>query len=327
MPQLRVSFAVEAWPLKSAFIIARGAKTEAHVVVASVTDGTYVGRGESVPYARYGETIENVTAAIEEVGPLTDRVRLKSQLPAGAARNALDCALWDLESRQSGRSVTELAGLPPQRPLETAFTLSLGSPDDMAAAALHVPHLKLLKLKLGGNGDDQRMRAVRRARPDARIIADANEAWSEEMLVPFIECAASTGVELIEQPLPAGRDGALSNIARKVAVCADESVHTTADLESLVERYDAVNIKLDKTGGLTEALEMVKRARALGFDVMSGCMVSTSLAMAPALLIAGFARWVDLDGPLLLKEDRPLGLKIENGIIAPLAPGLWGGGS
>lgn len=314
----------EAWPLAKPFIIARGAKTEAHVIVAHVAAGNVSGRGEAVPYARYGETVEAALHVLRALpAPLT-RARVGELLPAGAARNALDCALWDLEAKLAGKRAWELAGLPAPQTAMTCFTISLGEPAQMAADAKAVPQLKLLKLKLGGDGDDARMLAVREARPDARIVADANEAWGLDQLEPFLAAAAAAGVELIEQPLPAGADAALSQIARPVPVCADESAHTSADLAALAARYDAVNIKLDKTGGLTEALAMARAAKAQGFKIMVGSMVGTSLAAAPAMLLADYADWVDLDGPLLLARDRAPPLDIVDGWIRAPAPELWG---
>ena len=314
----------EAWPLAKPFVIARGAKTEAHVVVAHVAGGGHSGRGEAVPYARYGESVEDAVKALNGLqGPLT-RARLPELLPAGAARNALDCALWDLEAKRAGKRVWDLAGLPLPPPAMTCYTLSLGTPEQMAADAKAAAHLKLLKLKLGGAGDPERMAAVRAARPDARIVADANEAWMVDQLEPFLAAAAVAGVELIEQPLPAADDTALAHIARAVPVCADESAHTSADLARLAGRYDAVNIKLDKAGGLTEALVMAQLAQAAGFKIMIGSMVATSLAAAPALLLTGYADWVDLDGPLLLARDRDPPLMIVDGWISPPPPELWG---
>jgi L-alanine-DL-glutamate epimerase-like enolase superfamily enzyme len=323
-PPRLVAATAEAWPLAKAFVIARGAKTEAHVVVAHVAGGGHQGRGEAVPYARYGESVEDALEALDTLASPLDRKLLSSLLPAGAARNALDCALWDFEAKRAGRRAWELAGLPAPEPVVTCFTISLGTPEAMAAEAAAVRHLPLLKLKLGGDGDDARMAAVRAARPDARIVADANEAWSEHQLVPFLAAAAAAGLELIEQPLPVGEDAALAGIERPVPICADESAHTSADLAGLAGRYDAVNIKLDKTGGLTQALVMAKAATASGFKIMVGSMVGTSLAAAPAMLLAGFADWVDLDGPLLLARDRTPPLAIENGIISPPEPALWG---
>lgn len=323
MRGLTVDVRSETWPLREAFVISRGAKLAAEVVVVEISDGRHTGRGEAVPYARYGETVAGVVAAIAAF-TATTREALQAALPAGAARNALDCALWDLEAKRAGVSVAALVGraIPPST--LTAFTLSLGTPDAMADKARSVPHLKLLKLKLGGAGDAERMAAVRAARPDARLVADANEAWTPELLEPLLAVAADLGFEAIEQPLPADADAALAGIRRPVVVCADESVHTRADLPRLIDRYDAVNIKLDKAGGLTEALAMAVEARRAGLAIMVGSMVSTSLAVAPALLLAGDARWVDLDGPLLLARDRDGGLAIRDGIISPPAPSLWG---
>jgi L-alanine-DL-glutamate epimerase-like enolase superfamily enzyme len=249
---------------------------------------------------------------------------LQGSLPAGAARNALDCALWDLEAKSRGIAAHLLAGLPEPRAAETCFTLSLGTPEAMAAKAHSVPQLKLLKLKLGGDGDAERMHAVRAARPDARLVADANEAWTPDMLAPLLAVAAQERFEVIEQPLPADQDAMLEGMARPVPVCADESLHTRAELACVARRYDAINIKLDKAGGLTEALLLKQEAERLGLEIMVGCMVATSLAMAPALLLAQGARWVDLDGPLLLARDREHGLGIENGIIQPPSRALWG---
>ncbi len=321
---LRLEAAAERWRLAEPFVISRGTKTEAHVVVATVLRGKHSGRGEAIPYARYGETVDSVLAAIRDAQPVSDRTRLASILSAGAARNALDCALWDLEAKESGRAACDLAGFPALRPVETCFTLSLGTPADMAAKARSVPHLRLLKLKLGGEGDAARMAAVRAARPDARLVADANEAWTPAMLAPLLAAARDAGFELVEQPLPAGDDEALATIQRAVPICADESAHTTADLAGLIGRYDAVNIKLDKAGGLTEALVMAAAARARGLRIMAGCMVATSLAMAPAMILAQGADWVDLDGPLLLARDRPHGIEIRDGIVTPPSPLLWG---
>lgn len=328
MPGLTLSIDVEAWRLKSAFVIARGAKTEAKVVTVAISDGTATGRGECVPYARYGETVEGVVALLARVQAdpscISSREALASALPAGAARNALDCALWDLESKRQGVRAAVLASLTTLAPLETCYTLSLDTPEAMASAARAVPHLKLLKLKLGGAGDDARLGAVREARPDARLVADANEAWTPEMLEPLLASAAQARVELIEQPLPAASDEVLDTIPHTVPICADESAHTRTDIPLLARRYDAVNIKLDKTGGLTEALAMATAARAAGLKIMVGSMVSTSLALAPAFLVAQGADWVDLDGPLLLAADRPHGFQIQDGIIAPPDAALWG---
>mgnify|MGYP000719336553 CR=1 FL=1 len=321
---LRLEAHAERWPLAEPFVISRGTKTEAHVVVATLARGEHAGRGEAVPYARYGETVESVLAAILRAGPVADRTELASTLPPGAARNALDCALWDLAAKESGCAASALAGLEALGPVETCFTLSLGSPEDMAAKARSVPHLRLLKLKLGGAGDAARMAAVRAARPDARLVADANEAWTPALLAPLLAAARDCGFELVEQPLPAAADGALAGITRTVPVCADESAHTAGDLDRLAGHYDAVNIKLDKAGGLTEALVLAAAARARGLRIMAGCMVATSLAMAPAMILAQLADWVDLDGPLLLARDRSPAIEIRDGIVSPPSRLLWG---
>jgi L-alanine-DL-glutamate epimerase-like enolase superfamily enzyme len=322
-----LSVAIEHWPIAGSFTISRGAKTEAVVVLATIEADGVQGRGECVPYARYGETVEGVAAAIEAMRPLIiagmDRAELQAALGPGAARNALDCALWDLEAKRSGRPVHVLAALPPPVPVTTAYTISLDTPEKMAAAAAKAK-LPLLKLKLGAPGDPERLRAIRAAAPDATLIVDANEGWQPgELAANFAACAAAK-VELIEQPLPADSDGALASIARPVAVCADESVHDRAGLAKLRGRYDAVNIKLDKAGGLTESLRLADDAQAMGFQIMIGSMVSTSLGVAPALLLAPGARFVDLDGPLLLARDRPHGLRYEDALVHPPRGALWG---
>ena len=326
---LSLAVAAERWPIHGAFTIARGSKREAAVVVAELGDGTYLGRGECVPYSRYGESVEGVVRVIEGCRPALaaglDRAGLAALLPSGAARNALDCALWDLEAKRAGTQAAALAGLPPLRAVPTAFTISLSDPETMAAEAkVAAAKHSLLKLKLGGEGDANRLAAVRAAVPQARLIADANEVWQVHETESLLAAAAAVRVELVEQPLPAGSDAALADIARPVPVCADESVHDRASLAGLVGRYDAVNIKLDKTGGLTEAFATAAEARALGFKIMVGSMVATSLAMAPALLVAQGADFVDLDGPLLLARDRAPGLVYEAGLVLPPTPALWG---
>src|SRR6516225_10162082 len=324
--RLGLTVEVERWPIRGGFTISRGSKHEAVVVVATVSDGRYRGRGECVPYARYGETVEDVATAVQAcASPIAsgaNRADLGTFLPAGAARNAIDCALWDFEAKRSGRSAAKLAGLLPLHAVETAFTISLASPEVMAAEAREASGYLLLKLKLGG--DEARLVAVRDAVPHARLIADANEAWQPHEVESLLAVAAAVGVELVEQPLPADNDEILAHVERLVPVCADESVHDRASLDLLVGRFDAVNIKLDKTGGLTEALVVAARARALGLKVMVGSMVATSLAMAPALLLAQDADFVDLDGPLLLARDRVPGLAYDGGIIAPPTSQLWG---
>ena len=325
---LRLAVGVERFPIAGGFTISRGSKREAVVVVAEVTDGKHSGRGECVPYARYGESVEGVAASIEKCAANfargMSRSGLAALLPAGAARNALDCALWDFEAKRSGRRAAEIAGLRTLRPVQTAFTISLDTPEAMAAKARAAHAYPLLKLKLGGEGDEERLAAIREAVPQARLIADANEAWQADETESLLAAAARARVDLVEQPLPAGQDAILAQIARPVPVCADESVHDRASLDGLHDRYDAVNIKLDKTGGLTEALVTAERARALGLKTMVGCMVATSLAMAPALLLAQCADWVDLDGPLLLARDRAPGLVYDGAMVLPPPPALWG---
>jgi L-Ala-D/L-Glu epimerase len=320
---------IERWPLERPFTISRGTKTEAIVVTAELERGGRRGRGEAVPYARYGETPEGVAAAIEAMRPaLRDglsRAALQAAMPAGAARNALDCAFWDFEAKRTGRRAYQLAELPAPKPLVTAYTVSLDHPDAMAKAAGLAAKLPLLKVKLGGEGDDaERIAAVRRAAPSAELIVDANEGWSEHNLERNLAACAQAGVTLIEQPLPQGHDLALERIARPIPVCADESIHDRASLDALRGKYDAINVKLDKAGGLTEALALAFEAERCGFGIMVGCMVATSLAMAPATLVAQRARIVDLDGPLLLAKDRSHGLRYDGGIAYPPDPALWG---
>ncbi|MBV9260510.1 MAG: dipeptide epimerase [Pseudolabrys sp.] len=325
-----LTVAVERWPIAGAFTISRGAKTEAAVVVAEVAEGPHRGRGECVPYARYGESIESVVAAIEVLREAIenglDRATLQARLPPGAARNAIDCALWDLEAKRAGKPAWVLAGLPAPQPMITAYTISLAAPSEMAAAAEKASSRALLKVKLGADdgADPARIAAVRQAAPNARLIVDANEGWSAQNLGPNIEACADEGVELIEQPLPANADDVLAGFKRPVSICADESLHGNAPLTALTGKYNAVNIKLDKPGGLTAALSMVEEAQHLGFGLMIGCMVATSLAMAPAMLIAQRARFVDLDGPLLLAQDRPNGLRYAQSLVFPPEPVFWG---
>lgn len=320
----RLEVRIERWPLVSQFVISRGAKTEAVVVVVELSLDGVLGRGECVPYPRYGQTPEDTVSLIAAAGPSIDRRRLQQVMAPSAARNALDCALWDLEAKAAATTVAALAGLPSPQPTMTCYTLSLDSPEAMAAKAREQSQLPLLKLKLGGEGDEQRMRLVRQARPDARLVADANEGWAERDLERLLAVAAECGFETIEQPLPADSDHALARIARPLPVCADESAHASDGLEQLCDRYDAVNVKLDKTGGLTEALTMTRRARQLGLDLMIGSMVATSLSMAPAMLLADQAKWIDLDSPLLLARDRVPGMRIVDGVVQPAPPELWG---
>ena len=329
---LTLAVAAESWPIAGSSAISRGTKTEAVVVVAELGDGKARGRGECVPYARYGETVDSVLTQIKAMAPRLatglNRQTLQDAMPAGAARNALDCAFWDLEAKRSGRPAHALAGLPAPHALTTAFTISLAPPDAMAAAATKVATRALLKVKLGGNsdngGDAARIAAVRAAAPRAMLTVDANEGWDERNLDRHLAACAEAGVVLVERPLPDGRDMALAQIKRPLPVCADESAHDRASLSALLGKYDAINIKLDKTGGLTEALAMAGQAQQLGFAVMAGCMVATSLAMAPAMLLAQAARYVDLDGPLLLAKDRAEGLRYEGSLVYPPAVALWG---
>src|SRR5882757_1036433 len=319
---------IERWPIAGSFTISRGAKTEAVTVVAEVSQGGRSGRGECVPYPRYGETPEATLAALvamqEPLSRGLDRMALQAAMPPGAARNALDCALLDLQAKTAGQRAWTLLGRPAPRPCTTAFTISLGSPEAMAAATARAAHRPLLKIKLGGDGDGARIAAVRKAAPESELIVDANEAWTAHNLEQNLAECAEVGVTLVEQPLAAGQDEALARIKRAVAVCADESVHDLKSLNGLRERYDAVNIKLDKTGGLTEALAMADAAQTLGFEIMVGCMVATSLAMAPAMLLAHQARFVDLDGPLLLAHDRDGGLRYDGSLVYPPDAALWG---
>ena len=326
---MELSVRIERWPLAGTFTISRGSKTEAVVVVAELSDGVHRGRGECVPYARYGETPDGIVATIGALRPALqrglDRAALQRALPPGAARNALDCAYWDVNAKATGRRVHELAGIGAPGRLMTAYTISLGSPAAMAEAAERAAARPLLKVKLGGGGDDgKRIAAVRRAAPRAELIVDANEGWAADDLKQNLAACAEAGVTLIEQPLHEGADDALARIERPIPVCADESVHDRASLDRLAGKYDAVNIKLDKAGGLTEALALAAEAERRGFIVMVGCMVATSLAMAPAMLVAQRARVVDLDGPLLLAEDRADGLRYEGSLAYPPAPALWG---
>jgi L-alanine-DL-glutamate epimerase-like enolase superfamily enzyme len=314
----------ESFPIRGAFTISRGSKTQSDVVLVEARENGALGRGECVPYPRYDETVAGALAAIAALPAGIDRARLQTAMKPGAARNAVDCALWDLEAKRSGVPAWKLAGLPEPRPVVTAYTLSLGEPDTMGRAAAENAHRPLLKLKLGGKGDIARVEAVRRNAPKARLIVDANEGWTPDLLSDHLPAMARLGVELIEQPLPAGRDGALRGMPRAVPVCADESCHGIDTLHELVGMYDAVNVKLDKTGGLTEALAVARAARQLGFQIMVGCMLATSLSMAPALLVAQLARFVDLDGPLLLAKDRPDGIDYRDGLAHPPKPALWG---
>jgi L-alanine-DL-glutamate epimerase-like enolase superfamily enzyme len=324
----RLSVSRRSWPLAQPFAISRGSKTTADVVVAEVSDGEFRGRGECVPYPHYGESVDSVVKALDEMKGAVfsglDRKELQRAMPPGAARNALDCAFWHLDAQRDDRHVADMAGIGPLKPVVTAYTLSLDTAERMGEAAAAQRHRPLLKLKLSGDGDIERVRAVRRAAPAARLIVDANEGWSERHLVEVMPALAEFGVELIEQPLPAGADDALSLVPHPIPLCADESCHTSADLDRLQGKYEAVNIKLDKTGGLTEALALADAARERGFTIMVGCMIGSSLAMAPAMLVAQKAQFVDLDAPLLLASDRVPGLRYDGSMVYPPEPALWG---
>ena len=310
--------------LAEAFTISRGTKTQAEVITVTVEDGAHRGHGECVPYARYGESRGSVKAQIKALPERFDRAALQDLLPAGAARNAVDCALWDLAAKQTGRRVWELAGLSAPGPEVTAFTLSLDTPSEMRRAAERHRHRPVLKIKLGTPDDIPRLEAVRAGAPKPRIIVDANEGWSPEVYADLAPHLQRLGVVLVEQPLPAGADDALLGMARPVPVCADESCHDRAALPGLKGKYDLVNIKLDKTGGLTEALALRDAARVAGYGVMVGCMVGSSLAMAPAVLVAQGAALTDLDGPLLLARDREHALRYDEEGVHPGALELWG---
>lgn len=323
-----VSVRHESWPLARPFVIARGAKTTAEVVVVEIAEDGVTGRGECVPYPRYGETPASVTTMIHAVVPLLTeglgREQLAKSLPAGAARNAIDCALWDLAAKRAAEPAWRQAALPEPRPVITAETIGIAAPAEMAAAAARLANRPLLKIKLNHEAIIERVRAVRAEAAAAELVVDANEAWDLPTLRAVAPALADLGVLLIEQPLPAAQDDQLTGFRSPVPLCADESFHVADDLPALPEAYRLVNIKLDKTGGLTEALRALAAAQAQGRAIMVGCMVATSLAIAPALLLAPAARVVDLDGPIWLKQDRVPGLAIRDGLIAPAPPGLWG---
>lgn len=314
--------------MRGTFRISRGARTETPTIVAEIEEAGEVGTAECVPYPRYGESHESVTAEIESVRAAIEgrlsRAALQDALPAGAARNALDCALWDLEAKQSGKRAWEVAGIEPPPPVTSAMTLSLDTPESMAEASRAAAHLPLLKLKVTGEGDLERVTAVRDGAPNSRLIVDANEGWRPEMLDSLLPALVELGVEMVEQPLPAESDDALLGREFAIPVCADEACHTRADLDRLQGRYSMINVKLDKCGGLSEALALVREARARGFRVMVGCMVGSSLAMAPAMLLTPFADYVDLDGPLLLARDCEPGLRYDGTTVHPPEAGLWG---
>jgi L-Ala-D/L-Glu epimerase len=324
---IKIETREEIWPLKEPFRISRGSRTEARVVVVTVSDGKHIGRGEGIPLARYNQSIASVLA---QIGSITgekdlDRQGLQELLPAGAARNALDCALWDLEAKASGKRAWELANVPIVPEVETSFTISLDTPEKMSAAAKANAKLPILKLKLDGDDLDlSRVQAVRETATAARLLVDANESWSPSHYREIVPALKESGVELIEQPFPAHADEVLETLDHPIPVCADESCHTTADLPRVTNRYEVINVKLDKTGGLTEALRLCSRAGETGFELLIGCMVCTSLAIAPARLLASTAQWVDLDGPLLLARDRHYEIPYDNGKIGIPARELWG---
>lgn len=315
----------ESWPIAGSFTIARGSKTAADVVVVQLSRNGFTGHGECVPYARYNETVPQVLAALEAARIEIENGADASLLPLPyAARNALDCAMWDLLCKESATPAWQKLGLSEPVAQTTAFTLSLDTPNAMAVAANAASGRNLLKLKLGREGDVERLRAIRAAVPNARLIVDANEGWSSAILPKMLAACAEMGVELVEQPLPAGDDEALRGLARTTLICADESAHGVESLAKLRGKYDAVNIKLDKTGGLTPALAMAKQAKADGFKIMVGCMLATSLAMAPAFIVAQMADYVDLDGPLLLAKDREHAIQYQGSLMQPPPRALWG---
>ncbi|MGB0497356.1 MAG: N-acetyl-D-Glu racemase DgcA [Rubricella sp.] len=323
---MKLTVAEDRFPLREVFTISRGSRTEAAVVSVTLRDGEATGRGECVPYARYGESVESVMAQIMALdGAITTRAALQAQLPPGAARNALDTALWDLEAKRIGQPAWRLARQGEPKPVITAYTLSLAAPEAMREAAARAATRPLLKIKLGGGEEDMaRIEAVREGAPRARIIVDANEGWSVEEYTALAPALVRLGVAMVEQPLPAGQDEALAEIARPLPVCADESAHDRSGLAALAGRYDMINIKLDKTGGLTEALALRDEARKAGLSVMVGCMVGSSLAMAPAHLVAQGAEIADLDGPLLLAQDRDPPIRFEGSVMHPPEAALWG---
>ena len=321
---MKIDISQESFPLKSAFRISRGSKTVADVVTVKLTRNGFQGWGECVPYARYGETTKSVMEQLRCVSPQITRAKLIDTLPAGAARNALDCALWDLNAKEANTHVWQLANLPKPQPVQTAFTLSLDTIDNMTLAAAENAHRPVLKLKLGTHNDLERLMAVRNAAPNAKLVIDANEGWTPDDYHTLLDHLVALGIALIEQPFPAGQDACLTELGRPIPICADESVHTSADLSALIAKYDCVNIKLDKSGGLTAAIELKTKAQAMGFDIMIGCMVGTSLAMAPALLLATDATLVDLDGPLLLAKDRNTPISYGVHGMHPAPTTLWG---
>jgi L-alanine-DL-glutamate epimerase-like enolase superfamily enzyme len=328
MPVTAIEAHEQSWPLDKPFRISRGARTEARVVVVTVTDGRHTGRGEAAPIRRYNQSPGSVLAQIESIKKSAhhlDRQQLQKLLPAGAARNALDCALWDVEAKISGKRAWELTSIPLADEIETSFTISLDTPAAMAAAAKANATAPILKLKLSGDDLDlARVEAVRGSAPVARLLIDANESWTPDHYCNVVPSLRQFGIELIEQPFPADADKVLETLDRPIPVCADESCHTTADLSLLTNRYEMLNVKLDKTGGLTEALLLTEHARKAGFKLLLGCMVCTSLGIAPARLLASAVDYVDLDGPLLLAGDRHHAVPYANGRIGLPPRELWG---
>ena len=320
---MKLQVSSQSFPIAGTFTIARGSKTAAEVILVELSDGSVTGRGEAVPYARYNETVAQCLTAIDVHAAAICRGEMPKALPK-AAQNAVDCARWDLAAKKSGKPAFMSAGLRSLQPRITAYTLSLDTPAAMANAARKAAHLPLLKLKLGREGDEERLAKIREALPHAQLIVDANEGWNESVLPAMLKACVHYGVELVEQPLPQGQDDILRTLKRGLIICADESAHDTNSLNSLRGKYDAVNIKLDKTGGLTQALHMSKAAQENGFKIMVGCMLATSLAMAPAFIIAQNADYVDLDGPLLLAQDRTLAITYLNGVMQPPPTALWG---
>ncbi|MBD9490509.1 N-acetyl-D-Glu racemase DgcA [Ensifer sp. ENS11] len=328
MSETSIHVVEDCFPVAGTFTISRGSRTKIRVVTVELRDGSFCGRGESVPYSRFGETVEGVMETIRSLEQHLknglDRIGLQSKLPPGAARNALDCAFWDLEAKKRGTAAWKIAGLPSPVRLSTAFTLSLADPDSMREAAATNSYRPLLKVKLGSDCDADRIRAVRAGAPHSMLIVDANEGWTIQQYLDLAPQLVSLGVAMVEQPLPVDADEALRDIERALPVCADESCHDRQSLRSLVGKYDAINIKLDKTGGLTEALELKRDALAAGFDLMVGCMLGTSLAMAPAFLLAQGVKYVDLDGPLLLAKDRQVAIQYDGSLMEPPPSSLWG---
>ena len=325
---MQVNLVDESWLIEGSFTISRGSRTHANVVVVELQQGEHIGRGECVPYARYDESIESVIAELaalkEQIAAGLTRQEMQSLLPAGAARNALDCAYWDLACKKSGQRIWQQLEVPQPKPLMTAFTLSLDTPERMKEAAIKNAHRPLLKLKLAGEGDVERVAAVREGSPDARIIVDANEGWNEQQYLTMVPELVKLGVEMIEQPFPASDDAALAHLPRPITLCADESCHDSSSLKNIIGRYDMINIKLDKTGGLTEAIALKEEAEKAGLQIMVGCMVATSLAMAPAFIVAQNVQIVDLDGPLLLAEDRQSGIQFDESLMNVYQAELWG---